>query len=161
MAIIFTKGEELNIDWSVIGAAATAVGTVVTALGVLFGAWQIRLSKKQAQAKFEDQLDQQYRSLTIDLPVDVLIGKKPQEKDQARVRELIYNYLDLTNEQTYLRAKGRISGHTWISWSSGIAAHLKRPAFESVYKEIENTSGFTYLERLVKSNYLSDPISWF
>jgi len=149
------------IDWAVVGAVATATGTLVTAFGVVFGAWQIRISKKQSQAEFEDRFYQQYRSLTIDLPVDVLIGMKPNKEDEAYVRELIYNYLDLSNEQIYLRAKGRITSHTWNSWSSGIEAHLKRPAFLEVFDEIRNASGFTYLERLADSNYQSDPKSWF
>lgn len=151
----------MAIDWSIVGAVATATGTIATAFGVIFGAWQIRLSKKQSQAEFEDQLDQQYRLLTIDLPVDVLIGKEAQKDDEVRVRELVYNYFDLTNEQIYLRAKGRISRHTWASWSAGIEAHLKRPAFKSVFNEIKNCGGFTYLERLVETDYLSDPRSWY
>ena len=149
------------IDGIVVGAVATAAGTLVTAFGVLFGAWQIRISKKQSQAEFEDGFDQQYRALTIDLPVDVLIGGNPEKKDKARVRELIYNYLDLSNEQIYLRAKGRITRHTWNSWSSGIEAHLKRPTFQRVFEEIKHSSGFTYLERLVDNSYNSDPRSWF
>ena len=149
------------IEWSVVGVIATAIGTITTAVGVIFVAWQIRLSKKQTQATFEDQLDQQYRALTIDLPVDVLIGKHPQKQDKDRVRELIYNYFDLTNEQIYLRAKGRISRHTWNSWSSGIQAHLQRPAFSSVFNEIKSKCGFSYLERLVDEKFLSDPRGWF
>jgi len=149
------------IDWSIFSIITTAVGTMATAIGVAFVAWQVRLSKKQTQAAFEDQLDQQYRSLTIDLPVDILTGKHPQAQDKNRVRELIYNYLDLTNEQIYLRVKGHISKQTWISWSAGIQAHLRRPAFSSVFNEIKSKCGFSYLERLVDEGFLSDPKVWF
>ena len=150
----------MNIDWNVV-TIATAIGSVATAVGVIFGAWQIMLSKKQAQAEFEDNFDQQYRDLTMELPVDVLIGKEPKREELARVRELIYNYLDLTNEQVYLRAKGRISQHTWTSWCSGIKSHLERPAFRSVYNEIKQDSSFTYLEKLVSKNYQIDPKFWY
>jgi len=148
-------------NWNVISSIATAIGSIATAVGVIFGAWQIRLSKKQAQAEFEDNFDQQYRALTMDIPVDVLIGKEPQRDDENRVRELIYNYLDLTNEQVYLRAKGRISNHTWESWCSGIKSHLERPVFKNVYNEIKSNSSFTYLEKLVTQSYQSDPKSWY
>ncbi len=63
------------IDWNVVSSAATAVGSLATALGVCFGAWQIKVGKDQAQATFEDSLDQQYRSLSMELPVSVLIGE--------------------------------------------------------------------------------------
>ncbi len=149
------------IDWSIISSAATAIGSVATALGVSFGAWQIKVGKEQAQATFEDSLDQQYRSLSMELPVSVLIGEPVAEGDRMRVRELIFNYLDLANEQVYLRAKGRISKHTWVSWCSGIQLHLSKPAFEGVYDEIKPKCDFTYLSRLVESNFDSDPKQWY
>jgi hypothetical protein len=49
----------------------------------------------------------------MELPGNVLIGEPVEESDRSKVRELIFNYLDLANEQVYLRAKGRISIHTW------------------------------------------------
>lgn len=148
-------------DWEMISSIATAIGSLATALGVLFGAWQIQLSKKQSQAEFEDHLDQQYRSLSMELPVDVLIGKEPKSEDAARVREIIYNYLDLSNEQIYLRAKGRVSTITWQTWSMGIKAHLERPAFASVLVEIKGHCGFSYLAKLVETDYVSDPKEWY
>jgi hypothetical protein len=82
------------VDWNALSSIATAAGSIATGFGVLFGAWQIRLSKKQAQAEFEDHLDQQYRILSMAIPVDVLIGKEPKDEEKEMVRELIYNYLD-------------------------------------------------------------------
>lgn len=151
----------MNIDWNAISSIATSIGSIATAIGVFFGAWQIRLSKKQSQAGFEDSLDQQYRLLTMELPVDVLIGKEVRDEDKNHVRELIFNYLDLTNEQIYLRAKGRISTHTWNSWCSGIKGHLHRPAFKQVFEEVKQGSSFTYLEKLVADEFKSDPKHWY
>jgi len=82
----------MNIDWNTVSLIASAVGSIATAIGVLFGAWQIRLSKKQAQAEFEDHLDQQYRTLSMELPVDVLIGKEPKVGEEERVRDLVFGY---------------------------------------------------------------------
>jgi hypothetical protein len=149
------------IDWSVIGSATTALGAMFTGVGVMFGAYQIRLTKKQGIAEFEDRFDQQYRELSMQLPVDVLIGQKPTKEDRLRVRELIYNYCDLSNEQVYLRAKGKVTQVTWMSWSSGIKAHLERPAFQDVYEEIKNASGFTYLDRLINEDFKTDPNKWY
>jgi hypothetical protein len=149
------------IDWNIVGSAATAFGSIVTAIGVAFGAWQMRLAKKQSQSEFEDTLVQQYRAISMELPVDILIGKEAKEDQRERVRELIYNYLDLANEQSYLRAKGRICKLTWASWSVGIETHLSRPAFSAVYDEVICDSSFTYLKRLVDSQFNSDPKTWY
>ena len=149
------------VDWNVMSSVATAAGSIATALGVLIGAWQIRISKKQAQAEFEDQIDQQYRAISMELPVDVLIGGIPSTEEASKVRELVYNYLDLSNEQVYLRAKERVSTHTWNSWCAGIKSHLDRPAFGSVFEEVKEKSGFSYLEKLVDTSYESDPIKWY
>lgn len=148
------------IDWDVISIAATTIGSLATAIGVCFGAWQIKVGKDQDQATFEDSLDQQYRSLAMDLPVNVLIGEPVEESDRNKVRELIFNYLDLANEQVYLRSKGRICKHTWSSWSSGIRLHLAKPAFSEVYIEIKDKCDFTYLNRLVAGDFSSDPKDW-
>jgi hypothetical protein len=150
----------MDLDWNIIGSASTALASIATAVGVLFVAWQIRLTKKQAQAEFEDSLDQQYRALSMLLPVDVLIGKHI-EPVSPEIRELIFNYLDLTNEQVYLRAKGRISELTWKSWCLGVSGHMSRPYFKEVYDEVKEASGFTYLDRLIESEYKSDPLFWF
>lgn len=149
------------IDWNIISSVATALASLATALGVCFGAWQIKVGKEQAQATFEDSLDQQYRSLSMELPVSVLIGEPVVENDRMRVRELIFNYLDLANEQVYLRAKGRISKYTWASWCGGIQLHLAKPAFDEVYIEIKEKCDFTYLNRLIESNFTSDPKHWY
>jgi hypothetical protein len=150
-----------TIDWTIVGSAATVFASIFTAIGVAFCAWQIRLGKKQSQAEFEDSLDQQYREISMALPVDVLIGKDASEDQKSQVRELIYNYFDLANEQAYLRAKGRICKTTWLSWSTGMEMHLSRPAFSIVYDEVIEASSFTYLKRLVDARFKSDPRIWF
>lgn len=82
----------MTFDWNAISSIATAAGSFFTAMGVMYGAWQIRLSKKQSQAEFEDRLDAQYRALAYALPVDILIGGLPaNDSEKKDIRELIYN----------------------------------------------------------------------
>ena len=90
-----------------------------------------------------------------------MIGQTVNEDKKEYVRELIFNYLDLSNEQIYYRTINRISSSTWKGWSGGIEAHLKKPAFQLVWDEIKNEGncGFTFLERLEK-DYGSDPVNW-
>lgn len=143
------------MDWNTIAAIATAIGVAIAA-------WQIHENGKLAQSTFEDTLDQQYRELSRDIPVDVLIGKPVTEEKREEVRELIYNYLDLSNEQIFLRKKGRVCKETWQDWCAGIRNHLDKVAFKEVWDEIkaEAASSFTFLERLEQSGFKADPRDW-
>ncbi len=143
------------MNWDTIAALATAVGVAVAA-------WQINESRKLSQSSFEDSLDQQYRELAYGIPVDALIGKPVQESQKMETRELIYNYLDLSNEQVFLRKKNKISNDAWKDWSSGIQSHLKKVAFKTVWEEVKEHSpgSFSFLERLEREDFQCDPIGW-
>ncbi len=143
------------MNWDTIAALATAVGVAVAA-------WQINESRKLSQSSFEDSLDQQYRELAYGIPVDALIGKPVQESQKMETRELIYNYLDLSNEQIFLRKKNKISNDAWSDWSSGIQAHLKKVAFKIVWDEVKEHSpgSFSFLERLESEEFKTDPVVW-
>ena len=139
--------------WDTIAAVATAIGVAVAA-------WQIRESRKLAQSTFEDTLDQQYRELAHGIPVDALLGKDIDVDSETR--ELIYNYLDLCNEQVFLRKKNRITKETWKDWSAGIATHLSKPAFKSVWQEVKEhaSESFTFLEQFEDQGQPADPLDW-
>jgi hypothetical protein len=134
------------------------IASVATAIGVCIAAWQIWESKKLARTSFEDGLDQQYRNLAMDIPVDALIGK-PVDDESGKLREIIYNYLDLCNEQIYLRKIKRISKNRWKDWNIGIKDNLSKPAFKVVWDEIKETAPntFTALESLEKNKFEIDP----
>jgi hypothetical protein len=44
------------------------VDSVATAIGVGIAAWQLRVTKQQEQAQFEDGLNAQYRTIASTLP---------------------------------------------------------------------------------------------
>lgn len=140
--------------WDTVAALATAIGVAVAA-------WQIRESRKLAQSSFEDSLDQQYRDLAHGIPVDALLGKDIPAVD-GETRELIYNYLDLCNEQIFLRKKNKITRETWRDWSKGMEAHLAKPAFKHVWDEVkqEAPGGFSFLEKLEQEGFSNDPSTW-
>ena len=115
------------------------IASIATAIGVCIAAWQIWESRKLSQTSFEDSLDQQYRNLAMDIPVDALIGKHVAD-EKGELRETIYNYLDLCNEQIYLRGKKRISKNRWKDWNIGIKENLAKPAFKVVWDEIKGTA---------------------
>lgn len=145
----------LSIDWSTIASIATAIGVVVMT-------WQLKEARAIAQSSFEDSFDQQYRELARGIPVDALIGNHVQENHKENTRELIYNYLDLSNEQAYFRLCGRVRKRTWEGWCLGIKANLNKVEFNKVWTEVYNYSPdtFTYLARLKEDEFTTDPKSW-
>ncbi len=130
-------------------------------IGVFIAVWQIWESRKIAQTSFENGLNQEYRELVRDIPMDALIGKSIKDKKEG-LREIIYNYLDLCNEQTYLRQIKRISESRWKDWNEGIMDNLSKPAFKEVWDEIKETAPttFTALDSLEKSEFKIDPAKW-
>lgn len=154
----------MNIDWGTASDIATVIIALPTSLGVLFMAWQIFLMKRQSQATFEDKLDEQYRLLAKEIPVQVLLGKPILEEKKGEVTELLYNYFDLTNEQISYRTAGLISGATWASWCAGIRSLMAYEAFAEVYetvnKDVNGDVKFSYLERLIVERYKTDPLDW-
>ena len=137
--------------WDKISSAATAIGVIIAA-------WQLWGSRKIAQTSFEDGLDQQYRNLSMDIPVDALLGK-PITDNKIKLRETIYNYLDLCNEQTYLRQKKRVRKNRWKEWNDGIKDNLAKPAFKEVWDEVKTQAPttFTGLYQLEKDDFKIDP----
>jgi len=126
------------------------ISALSTLVAALFVGWQLLESRRIAQATFEDSLDQQFREIAKDIPVPALLGESVCEADYPHVRELIYNYLDLSNEQSFLFSRGRVGKRTWRSWRQGIEANLKLPVFKRVYDEVQasNPDAFTYLRKM-------------
>jgi len=145
----------MTIDWN-------SLVSICTAVGVLVAAFQLRVSSKIAQTEFEDSIDQQYRELAKGIPVDALIGKTVREEKSELTRELIYNYLDLCNEQIFLRKKKRVRKDTWVDWCTGIELNLEKKEFKKVWAEIklESPKTFTFLEKLETSQFKEDPLTW-
>ena len=95
------------------------------------------------------------------IPVDALIGQ-PITHKKEELRKIIYNYLDLCNEQTYLRQKKRVSKSRWKEWNDGIKDNLSKPAFKEVWNEIKDKDPktFTALDLLEKYEFKIDPAKW-
>jgi len=86
--------------------------------------------------------------------VNALIGKRVREDQAEETRELTYNYLDLCNEQVFLRSKRKVRKDAWQDWNAGMQSHLKKPALCEIWDErkIEAPGTFNYLERLERNS---------
>lgn len=142
--------------------AIEAIASVVTATGIFIGAYQLLLTKRINQTQFEDDLVNHYREIIKMIPVEALLGKEltPAEADKAR--DGIYFYIDLCNDQVFLRQNGRVSQATWILWRDGIRSNLSRAAFRKSWEEIKTTvpRDFAELRQLEKSDFKDDPNEW-
>src|ERR1019366_5383187 len=117
--------------------AMEAIASVVTATGILIGVFQLWLTKKINQTQFEDDLDNHYREIIKMIPVKALLGKELTPEEAKEAHDGIYFYVDLSNDQVFLRQNGRISQATWTLWRDGIKSNLSRPAFRKAWEEIK------------------------
>ena len=133
-----------------------------TSIGVFLGVWQLWRTKVQSITAFEDQLAREYRQIAKDIPVDALLGKDIPARNFEKVREQIFNYIDLSNEQVFLRQIGRVSKRTWEYWREGIESNLSKPAFARVWSEVKDSDKdvFRELRMLEQKDSASDPRKW-
>ena len=139
-----------------------AISGIATAVGVLFAGVQLMLAKRQARTDFEDTLNREYRETVRTIPVSALLGESLSDELLEQHLPDFYRYIDLTNEQVFLRAKNRISRKTWVNWVDGIKDNLQRPAFAKAWLLIKSSAkdSFEELRALEKSKFKDDPRHW-
>jgi hypothetical protein len=140
----------------------SAVGSIATAVAVFVAAWQVRKNTQQAKTDFEDNLSREYRDVARSIPVRAHLGQELGKEEFEQAFPWLYQYIDLTNEQIFLRMNGRISKATWLNWVDGMKSNLGRPAFTQAWARIkEGSSGsFAELRRLEASGFENDPRKW-
>jgi hypothetical protein len=138
------------------------VASGATAIGVVVAAVQLWLTKKQAVTTFEDQVSNEYRQIAKAIPVKALLGENLIEDEFEHALNDLYNYIDFTNEQVFLRQHGRIGSKTWKNWQEGIEWNMRLPAFEKAWQLIKSKlpDSFTELRKLEQEKYASDPRKW-
>ena len=145
-----------------IASIATAVGVIFAAVGVFMAWQQIKLTKQQAATQFEDNIAREYREIALRLPVKALLGEPLNDDEHTEQLEDFYHYIDLTNEEIFLRQRNRIGSETWTNWRDGIKSHLAKPAFRRAWNEIKMRApeSFEELRRLENSGFKDDPLRW-
>jgi len=140
----------------------SAIASWATAAAVLIAAWQLHKNTRQACIDFEDDLSREYRELARTIPGPMLLGETPNEEDLKAEFSRLYQYIDLSNEQVFLRMAGRITKGTWLNWRDGIQSNLSRPAFARAWNEIKihAPGSFTELRRLEDGRFVEDPRQW-
>ena len=144
-----------------IPAWISAAAAVLSAGGVFLAFGQLWLSRRIAQSQFEDALAREYRDLAAQLPTRALLGEPlTPEEYQASFDEL-FRYIDLSNEQVFLRQRRRVSEQVWQNWCAGIRSNLARPAFAQAWAEVvARCDSFQELRRLEREGFATDPAQW-
>ena len=149
------------MDWN--EESIKMFASIATAIGVGIAAYQLWQSKQQSVASFEDNFTRQYREIIQRIPVKALLNEPLSDNDfQAALNE-IYNYIDLTNEQIFLRRQNRIRSKTWENWRDGMKANFALPAFERAWEMIKKKTPDNFFEELrclEICKFESDPKSW-
>lgn len=140
----------------------TAAASLATAIGVIVAAYQIRLTRQLSRTQFEDDLTKQFRDIIRRIPIEALLGEELSEEAYDRTRDDFFRYIDLSNEQVFLRRNDRVSARTWKLWCEGIKAFLSRPAFGRAWGEFKDKSPDTFkeLRRLEREDFKIDPYGW-
>jgi hypothetical protein len=140
----------------------TAAASLATAIGVIVAAYQIRLTRQLSRTQFEDDLTKQFREIIRRIPIEALLGEELCEEAYDRTRDDFFRYIDLSNEQVFLRRNDRVSARTWKLWCEGIKAFLSRPAFGRAWGEFKDKSPDTFkeLRRLEREDFKIDPYEW-
>jgi hypothetical protein len=145
---------DMKVPWDTLVAIATPVSVFVLA----YQLWQ---RKKQFTTEFEDKLTSDYRDIVYEIPVDALLDDSDSEGYEGCLKDY-YRYIDLSNDQVFLRQEGRISKSTWENWRAGIETNMGRDDFEEAWNEIEEKApdSFNELRKLKDPNKPDDPLYW-
>jgi len=138
------------------------IANCVMALGALLIFFQIRQSKMQAMAQFEDSLTGQYRQIIHGIPVNILFGTGLSDSEAGESLDDFLKYFDLCNEQAFLRQQKKIRRNTWRFWADGMKSNFSRPPFRQAWAVIKAKapSDFSELRRLEQTDFLEDPATW-
>lgn len=148
------------IEWPEIIKLSASVAIF---FGVVIAVIQIWQAKRQSITSFEDDFARQYREIIQRIPVKALLNEKLSDDDFQKALNEIYNYIDLTNGQIFLRRQNRIRSKTWENWQDGMKANLALPAFKRAWgmiKEKTPNNIFEELRCLEIWKFERDPKSW-
>lgn len=138
------------------------IANLATAFGVILAVYQLKVARTQSVVEFEDSLNKEYRELLKELPTNIILGGDISKEEIEKNINIFYRYIDLTNEQIYLRMKNRITKSTWRSWEEGIRLNFSIFGFEAAWKQIRqyDENRFNDLHKLLSEKSPSDPRKW-
>jgi hypothetical protein len=140
-----------------------ALAEIATAAGVILVAVQLWIGRHQTRTALEDALSKEYREIALALPPAAFYDPptgKPIEAFDDHLREYLW-YVDLSNQQVFLRQQCRVSRRTWRLWRDGIRDNLARPAFRNAWTQLSTHMARSFHElRRLEEDWDADPAWW-
>jgi hypothetical protein len=135
---------------------------IFIAVGVVITAIQLWLTKKQSITSFEDKVSDEYRQIIRAISAKALIGDELTDDEFDKDFNELYNYIDFSNEEVFLRQQRRIRKETWQYWCDGIKSNLQLPPMKKAWTIIKDKKpdSFNELRKLECDQFKSDPIDW-
>ncbi|WP_296211323.1 hypothetical protein [Psychrobacter sp. UBA3480] len=136
-----------------------SLGLYITFLGLLAAIYQLRQNFLQQRTIFEDSISKEYRDIIQRIPYRALIGEEIPLSEASAVQNEVYNYMDLCNEQIYLRMSNRVSKKTWNNWQEGMKTNFELKVFNDTLNEVfeKLPSNFIELQSVKALNFSTDP----
>jgi hypothetical protein len=128
-----------------LGAREIALAaTIATVLIAGFGLWlTMRGIRDQLWLQTFQEYTRRYSEIVRDLPSD---SRRPGSgftldaldvEEHGRVLNAARAYLNLTSEEFFLHARGRIDDETWRIWKTGIIETVRLPWLQLAWHELE------------------------
>ena len=140
------------------------LAALATSLGVVLVAAQLSFARKQARTALEDELSKEYRDIALALPPEAFFDPATGNDVQDFNADLpaYLRYIDLTNQQVFLRQQRRVSRRTWQLWRDGIYDNLaKRPTFAAAWLHLSERMRRSFHElRKLEEDFDADPAWW-
>jgi hypothetical protein len=138
-----------------------AVGSLLTGFGALIVIFQLYQRRRQFKTEFEDKLTSDYREIIYEIPVESLLDEEHDRDVEQNLKDY-YRYIDLTNDQIFLRKEGRVSKSTWEEWAAGIEANFKLEDFNKSWKIIHDSNPdiFNEIQNFLDPDMHDDPRYW-
>lgn len=142
---------------------------IIVGLGLTF--YQLKQYEKGQKTALENDLNQEYRKIWREVDSQLLMdpeyGREGGNPLSENERDAIYSYVDLTNQQIFLRKRGRITNSRWKDWEAGMETMIKHPpigeTWEDIKKETNSEHGrdFDELRELESpKDFDTDPYYW-
>ena len=120
------------------------VGSIATAIGVAFAAWQVGGQRVQFRTAFQDGLWREQRDILAALMDDEHSGT------------LQYRYFDLCNEQALYARRGRIGRYSWSVWREAMLRTMQRPVILESWTALgaeEQRARFSHLASVLDGSH--------
>ncbi len=99
----------------------------ITALAIVFAAWQLLFHSRQMHRELENLYVQRYWELMDQRSESFTVEGDPKPSD----RRVIHAYLQLCEDEIDLRRLGRVTDNTWKFWCEAIRSQATSPSYAS------------------------------